>query len=176
MHRICRGGSEHKLYSVDEDLKLTIHPESVGGTPAGRMIHRESNQLLIAHYLIDESGKVRVISPKVMPGRITAIARHLVDPANMVYYCDMEGMLYEAKRAHAGSEEAVPQAGSGLARQRAATRRKADWSGRTTASTRPARTTTWSWAVRRRTPTRLGRWPSGTGRIGRSSSGASIPT
>ena len=89
-------GSEHKLYSVDGDLKLTIHPESVGGTPAGRMIHRESNQLLIAHYLIDASGKVRVISPKVMPGRITAIARHLVDPANVVYYCDMEGMLYEA--------------------------------------------------------------------------------
>jgi hypothetical protein len=89
-------GSEHKLYSVDENLNLTIHPESVGGTPAARMIHRESNQLLIAHYLIDASGKVRVISPKVMPGRLTAIARHLTDPANMVYYCDMEGMLYEA--------------------------------------------------------------------------------
>lgn len=89
-------GSEHKLYSIDEDLNLTIHPESVGGTPAARMIHRESNQLLIAHYLIDASGKVRVISPKVMPGRLTAIARHLTDPANMVYYCDMEGMLYEA--------------------------------------------------------------------------------
>lgn len=89
-------GSEHKLYSVDEDLNLTIHPESVGGTPAGRMIHRESNQLLIGHYLVDASGKVRVISPAVMPGRITAIARHLTDPANRVYYCDMEGMLYEA--------------------------------------------------------------------------------
>ena len=89
-------GSEHKLYSIDDDLNLTIHPESVGGTPAARMIHRESNQLLIAHYLIDASGNVRVISPKVMPGRLTAIARHLTDPANMVYYCDMEGMLYEA--------------------------------------------------------------------------------
>lgn len=89
-------GSEHKLYSVDQNLKLTIHPESVGGTPAARMIHRESNQLLIGHYLIDSAGKIRVISPKVMPGRLTAIARHLTDPANMVYYCDMEGMLYEA--------------------------------------------------------------------------------
>ena len=88
-------GSEHKLYSIDKDLNLTIHPESVGGTPAARMIHRESNQLLIGNYLIDASGKVRVISPEVMPGRMTAIARHLVDPANMVYYCDMEGMLYE---------------------------------------------------------------------------------
>jgi hypothetical protein len=89
-------GSDHKLYSIGDDLELTIHPESVGGTPAGRFIHRESNQLLIAHYLIDASGKIRVISPKVMPGRITAMARHLTDPANLIYYVDMEGMIYEA--------------------------------------------------------------------------------
>ncbi|MCC6509149.1 MAG: hypothetical protein IT423_08585, partial [Pirellulaceae bacterium] len=91
-------GSEHKLFSVDPDLSqpLTVHPESVGGTPAGRMLHRESNQLLIAHYLIDSSGTVRVISPKQMPMRVTAIARHLKDPANMVYYIDMEGAIWEA--------------------------------------------------------------------------------
>ncbi len=91
-------GSEHKLFSIDPDLKqpMTIHPESVGGTPAGRMVHRESNQLLIAHYLIDSAGKVRTISPQVMPMRVTAIARHLKDPANMVYYIDMEGAIWEA--------------------------------------------------------------------------------
>ena len=89
-------GSDHKLYSIGDDLELTIHPESVGGTPAGRFIHRESNQLLIAHYLIDAEGNVRVISPDIMPGRITAMARHLTDPANLVYYIDMEGMIYEA--------------------------------------------------------------------------------
>ncbi len=89
------GGSDHKLYSVGEDLKLTIHPESVGGTPAGRMIHKESNQLLIAHYVIDAQGKVRAVSPQVMPGRITAFTRHLKDPENWVYVIDMEGMIYE---------------------------------------------------------------------------------
>ena len=89
-------GSDHKLYSIGNDLELTIHPESVGGTPAGRFIHRESNQLLIAHYLIDADGNIRVISPEVMPGRITAMARHLTDPANWIYYIDMEGMIYEA--------------------------------------------------------------------------------
>lgn len=88
-------GSDHKLYSIGDDLELTIHPESVGGTPAGRFIHRESNQLLIAHYLIDTAGKVRVISPDIMPGRITAMARHLTDPANFVYYVDMEGEISE---------------------------------------------------------------------------------
>jgi len=89
-------GSEHKLFSIDNELNMTIHPESVGGTPAGRMIHRESNQLLIAHYAINADGKVRAISPKDMPMRVTAIARHLKDPANMVYYIDMEGSIWEA--------------------------------------------------------------------------------
>jgi hypothetical protein len=91
-------GSEHKLFSIGPDLSqlLTIHPESVGGTPAGRMIHEESNQLLIAHYAIDASGNVRVIPPKRMPIRVTAIARHLMDPNNMVYYIDMEGAIWEA--------------------------------------------------------------------------------
>ncbi|QDV63926.1 sulfatase-like hydrolase/transferase [Crateriforma conspicua] len=91
-------GSEHKLYSVDADLTepMTVHSESVGGTPAGRMIHAESQQLLIAHYAIDREGKVRAISPKQMPIRVTAISRHLTDPANMVYYIDMEGSIWEA--------------------------------------------------------------------------------
>lgn len=90
-------GSEHKLYSIEPDsMELMIHPESVGGTPAGRMIHRESNQLLIAHYAIDASGGVRVIQPEAMPIRVTAIARHLTDPANKVYYIDMEGSIWEA--------------------------------------------------------------------------------
>ncbi|MCA9190112.1 MAG: sulfatase-like hydrolase/transferase [Planctomycetales bacterium] len=91
-------GSEHKLYSISPDLHspLTIHPESVGGTPAGRMIHGESNQLLIGHYAIDAQGTVRAITPSEMPIRITAIARHLSDPSNYVYYVDMEGSIWEA--------------------------------------------------------------------------------
>lgn len=89
-------GSEHKLYMVDEDKNMEIYPGSVGGTPAARMIHSESEQLLIGHYLIDKKGFVRTIPIEQMPGRITAIARHLDDPANKVYYYDMEGMLYEA--------------------------------------------------------------------------------
>lgn len=89
-------GSDHKLYTIDKDLKMNIFEGSVGGTPAARMIHAESKQLLMGHYLIDESGNIRVIPIEKMPGRITAIARHLSDPENMVYYYDMEGQLYEA--------------------------------------------------------------------------------
>ncbi|TWI17189.1 hypothetical protein IQ31_03925 [Sphingobacterium siyangense] len=88
-------GSADKLYSIDKNLQVTIHPESIGGTPANRMIHRESNQLITSSYFIDDKGKVRVIPFSVMPGRMTATARHLSDPNNMVYFYDMEGMLYE---------------------------------------------------------------------------------
>lgn len=88
-------GSDHKLYSINEALELTIHPESVGGTPAGRMIHRESNQLLIAHHVIDAEGGVRTVSPQTMPGRITAFARHLTHPAERVYVVMMEGDIWE---------------------------------------------------------------------------------
>jgi len=88
-------GSSDKLYSIDDKLNVRIHPESIGGTPANRMIHKESKQLITSNYFIDEKGKVRTIPFSVMPGRMTATARHLTDPANMVYFYDMEGMLYE---------------------------------------------------------------------------------
>ena len=56
-------GSDHKLYSIDKELNMTIHAESVGGTPAARMIHEESQQLFLGHYAIDKAGKVRAIDP-----------------------------------------------------------------------------------------------------------------
>ena len=92
----CPKGSADKLYSIDSKLNLTIQPESVGGTPANRMIHKESNQLIIGPYFIDSDKNVRVILPETMPGRLTGVARHLHDPANLVYFYDMEGKLYEA--------------------------------------------------------------------------------
>ena len=88
-------GSEHKLYIVDENKNMQVFQGSIGGTPAARMIHKESEQLLIGPYVIDKSGKVRVIPVEDMKGRLTAISRHLKNPENMVYYYDMEGMLYE---------------------------------------------------------------------------------
>jgi hypothetical protein len=88
-------GSDHKLYSIDQNMTMTIHSESVGGTPAARMIHEESKQLFIGHYVIDAMGKVRAINPSKMPARVTAFMRHLKDPENFVYLYDMENMFYE---------------------------------------------------------------------------------
>lgn len=88
-------GSSDKLYEITPDLQRIVRPESVGGTPANRMIHKESNQLIIGPYLIGADRAVRVIPPKLMPGRLTGNARHLTDPANKVYYATMEDGLYE---------------------------------------------------------------------------------
>ncbi len=88
-------GSSDKLYQITEDLQQIVRGESVGGTPANRMIHRESNQLLIGPYVIDDEAQVRVITPKQMPGRLTGNARHLTDPKGKVYYATMEEALYE---------------------------------------------------------------------------------
>lgn len=91
----CPVGSSDKLYQITPDKKLIIRPESVGGTPANRLIHRESNQLLIGTYLIDSKGSVRTVPIHTMPGRLTAAARHLTDPQNKVYVSNMEEGLYE---------------------------------------------------------------------------------
>ena len=91
----CPHGSSDKLYEITPDLRQVIRPESVGGTPANRMIHPESGQLLIGPYLIDRDRKVRVLPPTKMPGRITGVARHLKDPEHKAYYATMEEGLYE---------------------------------------------------------------------------------
>ncbi|WP_446717934.1 hypothetical protein [Dyadobacter sp. OTU695] len=88
-------GSSDKLYEVSADLKQTVRPESIGGTPANRMVHRESNQLFIGPYAIDSEGKVRTIPYKAMPGRHTGNARHLTDPAGRILYGTMEEGFYE---------------------------------------------------------------------------------
>jgi hypothetical protein len=77
-------------------MSLDVRPESVGGTHANRMIHEESQQLIIGPYFIDAKGNVRACDvKKQLVGRMTAVMRHLTDPANLVYFYDMEGAIYE---------------------------------------------------------------------------------
>ncbi len=88
-------GSTDKLYEITPELVQTIRPESIGGTPANRMIHKESQQLFIGPYAINAQGEVRVIPYDKMFGRPTGNARHLTDPANKIYYATMEEGFYE---------------------------------------------------------------------------------
>src|SRR5690606_3246635 len=88
-------GSTDKLYEVTPELELIARSESIGGTPANRMIHPESNQLFIGPYAIDADRNVQAITYEEMPGRPTGNARHLTDPANKIYYGTMEEGFYE---------------------------------------------------------------------------------
>jgi len=88
-------GSSDKLYEITPDLQQIVRPESIGGTPANRMIHRESKQLMIGPYVIGNDRTVNVIQYAEMIGRHTGNARHLKDPANKVYYASMEEGFYE---------------------------------------------------------------------------------
>ena len=88
-------GSSDKLYEITPDLQQIIRPESIGGTPANRMIHKESNQLFISSYAIDANRNVRTIPFSKMFGRMTGNARHLTDPAGKIYYATMEEGIYE---------------------------------------------------------------------------------
>ncbi len=88
-------GSTDKLYEITPDLELIVRPESIGGTPANRMIHDESGQLFIGPHAIDEERNVRTIPYTEMFGRPTGNARHLTDPEGKIYYATMEEGIYE---------------------------------------------------------------------------------
>lgn len=100
-------GSSDKLYEITPDLVQHIRPESVGGTPANRMIHRESQQLNIGPYMIDNKRNVRVLQPALMPGRLTGTARHLSDPVNKIHIATMEEGLYSVDVHTLGVEEHI---------------------------------------------------------------------
>ncbi len=88
-------GSSDKLYEITPDLQQIIRDESIGGTPANRMIHKETCQLFIGPYVIDTLRNVRTIPYTQMPGRHTGNARHLFHPENKIYCATMEEGFYE---------------------------------------------------------------------------------
>jgi hypothetical protein len=88
-------GSSDKLYQVTPGLEQIIFPESIGGTPANRMVHKESNQLFIGPYAVDAQGTIRTIPYETMPGRHTGNARHLFNPSEKIYFGTMEEGFYE---------------------------------------------------------------------------------
>lgn len=88
-------GSSDKLYEITPDLQQIIRPESIGGTPANRMVHPESQQLFIGHYAIGNDRKVRTIPFKNLFGRLTGTARDLTDPAGKILHATMEEGIYQ---------------------------------------------------------------------------------
>ncbi len=88
-------GSDDKLYEITPELKEYVREESIGGTPANRMIHRPSQQLFIGPYVIDKERKVRVMPYTQIPGRPTGLATHLTDSIHRILYATMEAGFYD---------------------------------------------------------------------------------
>lgn len=92
-HKAATGGGTG-LFWIDEEFVLEKHAASVVGTYANRLIHYESDQLIIGPHLIDTEGRVRTIEDLV-DVRLTATCRHLSNPEHKVYMLGMEGEFYE---------------------------------------------------------------------------------
>jgi len=88
-------GSGTGLFSLDDTLAVTKHPESVVGTYANRMIHRHSDQMIIGPHIVDCDGVVRTFKDLV-DVRLAATCEHLTDPEHKVYFLGMEGEFFEA--------------------------------------------------------------------------------
>ncbi len=82
------------LYEISEDMTMRLHPASVTGTFANRMVHWESKQVFIGPHAIDPNGHVRTIDA-LRRHRLTATMRHLSAPREKVYFLTMEGLMFE---------------------------------------------------------------------------------
>ena len=82
------------LYSINEQLEMSRHPASYVGTYTNRMVHWQSNQLIIGPHIIDAAGNVRT-AQDLVEVRICSTMRHLTRPNDMVYMLGMEGEFYE---------------------------------------------------------------------------------
>jgi hypothetical protein len=87
-------GTGTGLRVIDENFKMTLHPNTVDGTYANRFIHYKSNQLIIGPHVIDTKHHVRTVK-ELIDIRLCGVAEHLTDPDNLVYLLGMEGELFE---------------------------------------------------------------------------------
>ncbi|RRJ97041.1 hypothetical protein Ga0100231_008570 [Opitutaceae bacterium TAV4] len=89
-----KSGTGTGLNIIDGDFKMTRSPAAVDGTYANRFVHHESSQLIIGPHLVDTKHAVRTVAA-LTEIRLCGTARHLTDPANLVYMLGMEGELFE---------------------------------------------------------------------------------
>ena len=92
-HKAPSGGGTG-LYWVDDDLRLHKHPQSRVGTFANRMVHKQTEQLIIGPHVIDAHGHVRTIEG-LLDIRVAATMEHLTDPEHKIYCLGMEGEFVE---------------------------------------------------------------------------------
>lgn len=87
-------GTGTGLRVIEADLSMRKHEAAVDGTYANRMVHWQTNQLIIGPHIIDPQHKVRTV-PELTEIRLCGTSPHLTDPENLVYMLGMEGELFE---------------------------------------------------------------------------------
>jgi hypothetical protein len=87
------GGSGTGLYAIDENFTMTTIANH-NSTYANRILHKETNQIVIGAWVIDMEGNHRVFED-LLTVRIAATAEHLTYPETMVYMLGMDGPLWE---------------------------------------------------------------------------------
>jgi hypothetical protein len=87
-------GTGTGLHEIDADFRVARRPESRAGTYTNRLVHHESNQLIIGPHAIDAERNVRTIEGLV-DVRLCSTMRHLEQPDRKVYMLGMEGELFE---------------------------------------------------------------------------------
>uniref|UniRef100_A0A0B7B8Z5 Olfactomedin-like domain-containing protein n=1 Tax=Arion vulgaris TaxID=1028688 RepID=A0A0B7B8Z5_9EUPU len=87
------GGNGTGLYAIDDKFTITKLADH-RSTFANRILHRQTNQIIIGAWAIDMEGRYRVF-PDLLRVRIGASAEHLTHPETMVYMLGMDGPLWE---------------------------------------------------------------------------------
>lgn len=99
------------LYNIDKDMNMEMHPQSIAGTYANRMVHWQSNQAIIGPHFIDANGEVRTVKD-LSKYRLAATMEHLNDVENKVYFLTMRGHVFEVN-AHTLETKKVDKAPKG---------------------------------------------------------------
>eukprot|EP00117_Sycon_ciliatum_P049342 scpid54540/ scgid0282/ len=87
------GGNGTGFYVIDKNLNMT-KLENHQSTYANRMIHPQSNTVIIGAWVISTNGSYRTFE-SLLHVRVGGMAVHLTDPEHKVYMLGMDGPLWE---------------------------------------------------------------------------------
>ncbi|KAK6187618.1 hypothetical protein SNE40_005599 [Patella caerulea] len=90
---VPNAGNGTGLYQINSKFqmkKLANH----SSTYANRILHKESNQIIIGAWAIDSKGNVQTFTD-LLHVRVTATAEHLTESATKIYMLGMDGPLWE---------------------------------------------------------------------------------
>ncbi|KAH9500226.1 hypothetical protein Btru_077508 [Bulinus truncatus] len=78
---------------IESTFKMTKVRDH-NSTFANRLLHRQTNQIIIGAWVVDMLGRIRTFED-LLYVRVAATAEHLTNPETMVYMLGMEGPLWE---------------------------------------------------------------------------------